>query len=334
MRSPRHRSSHRNSESTGSKRESSPRGRKRNYDSASPSPPRPSKTDLKNIRITISDVSHRKSTKFSILNTKTVEPDYKGAEEKLPRTKDQKKIVIEIRRNIPSNKSSRSPVRRSIRDPKTVCLSRKKDEGQTQIFDRGDIKKFKIPEEKRLIEYSTNSKDSKSSKDTKSSKYVQNDKLHRGSEKSQSGSNKSHSGSKNGHSSADKNRSAPEKMHSERNSQSTPSVQERLGQGTDRPLDRDELESRRPQIQSWEVNPEMVPRNRYYFEHDNREDFRPYRGRGGGRFGFGQGRGGSFNRGSYGGGFKRQRRGTSPDCWQHDKFQEVQEDNDNDEKME
>ena len=32
--------------------------------------------------------------------------------------------------------------------------------------------------------------------------------------------------------------------------------------GTDRPLDRDELESRRPQIQSWEVNPEMVPRNR------------------------------------------------------------------------
>jgi len=319
MRSPRQRSSHRGSESTSSKREKSPRGRKRNYESASPSPPRPSKTDLKNIRITISDVSHRKSTKFSILSTKTVEPDYKGAEEKLPRTKDQKKIVIEIRRNIPSNKSSRSPVRRSIRDPKTVFLSRKKDEGQTQIFDRGDIKKFKIPEEKGVLEYSTKNKDSKSSKS------VQNDKVHRSSDKSHgSGSNKSHNGS-------DKNRSGSEKMHSDRNSRSTPSVQERLGQGTDRPLDRQELESRRPQTQSWHVNPEMVPRNRYYFEHDSREDFQPYRGRGGG---FGQGRGRGFNRGSYGG-FKRQRRGISPDCWQHDKFHEVQEDNDeNDEKME
>jgi len=306
MRSPRHRSSHRGSESTSSKRETSPRGRKRNYDSASPSPPRPSKTDLKNIRITISDVSHRKSTKFSILSSKKVEPDYKGAEDDLPRTKDQKKIVIEIRRNIPSDRSSKSPVRRSVRDPKTVLLSRKKGEGQTQMFDRGEIKKFKVSDEKRVIAYSANNKD------TKTNKNVQNDKVHSGSDKTRSGSEKTHSS---------------DKMHSGRNSQSTPSVQERLGQGTDRPLDRQELESRRPQVKSWEVNPEMVPKNGYYFEHDNREDFHPQRGRGG-RFGFGQGRGGGFNSGPSYWGMKRQRRGNSPDCWQHDKFHEVQEDND------
>ena len=68
-----------------------------------------------------------------------------------------------------------------------------------------------------------------------------------------------------------KNNIQESKMHSNRNSHSTPSVQERLGdrgledRGLERPLDREELESRRPQVKSWEVNPEMVPRNRYEF---------------------------------------------------------------------
>ena len=55
-------------------------GRKRNYDSASPSPPRPSKNELKNIRITIGDISNnsKKSKKFSLLSPRTVEPNYKG----------------------------------------------------------------------------------------------------------------------------------------------------------------------------------------------------------------------------------------------------------------
>ena len=59
-----------------------------------------------------------------------------------------------------------------------------------------------------------------------------------------------------------KNNIQESKMHSNRNSHST--VQDRLGErGPERPLDREELESRRPQVKSWEVNPEMVPRNRY-----------------------------------------------------------------------
>ena len=66
----------------------------------------------------------------------------------------------------------------------------------------------------------------------------------------------------------------------------------------DHVLDREELESRRPQVKPWEINPEYVPKKGYYFEHDNREDDRPRyvnrdRGRGRGRGGRG-GRGGHF----------------------------------------
>ena len=66
-------------------------------------------------------------------------------------------------------------------------------------------------------------------------------------------------------------------------------------------LDRDEIESRRPQARPWEINPEMVPRNRYYFEHDNREDFNGFRGSFRGSF---RGRGGNF-RGGRGRGYGR-----------------------------
>lgn len=75
----------------------------------------------------------------------------------------------------------------------------------------------------------------------------------------------------------------------------------------DRILDRNELESRRPQVKPWEVNPELVPRNGYYFEHDNREghqrepvasnDTYSFRGRGRGR-----GRSRPYQRGAMRGG--------------------------------
>ena len=52
--------------------------------------------------------------------------DSQGVDDELPRSKDQKKIQIEIRRNIPKDKISDSTVRRSIRDPQTVLLARKK----------------------------------------------------------------------------------------------------------------------------------------------------------------------------------------------------------------
>ena len=52
--------------------------------------------------------------------------DSQGVDDELPRSKDQKKIQIEIKRNIPRDKISDSTVRRSIRDPQTVLLARKK----------------------------------------------------------------------------------------------------------------------------------------------------------------------------------------------------------------
>ena len=97
---------------------------------------------------------------------------------------------------------------------------------------------------------------------------------------------------------------------------------------TNRILDREEIEFRRPQVKPWEVNPEYVPRNNFYFEHDNREDFRgsSFRGRGdfrGHRGGF-RGRGG---RGGRGGFVKRSRVDDFGD-WKHDKFREVDRDRD------
>ena len=53
------------------------------------------------------------------------------------------------------------------------------------------------------------------------------------------------------------------------------------------------MEYRRPQVKPWEVNPESVPRSRYYFEHDNRENFQGFRGSYRGSF-RGRGRGGGF----------------------------------------
>ena len=67
----------------------------------------------------------------------------------------------------------------------------------------------------------------------------------------------------------------------------------------DRVLDREELESRRPQVKPWEINPEYVPKRGYYFEHDNREGDQPsYGGRGGYNRGRGRGRG-RGGRGTY-----------------------------------
>ena len=115
-----------------------------------------------------------------------------------------------------------------------------------------------------------------------------------------------------------------------------------------RVMDREELESRRPDIKPWDLNPEFVPKGPSYFEHDDREgdedDNRGgFRSGGGGR-GFQRGGGGSFRGGRdrgrpRGGGFGSWRgryedryddnrsrvpdRGRSPFEWKHDRFEEV-----------
>ena len=86
--------------------------------------------------------------------SKQNEPDFKGPEDVLPRSKEQKKIQIEIRRSISSKRArANSPVRRSIRDPEnTVQVTRSSNEGKAPIFDRDDIKRF-VPKvsEQRVI---------------------------------------------------------------------------------------------------------------------------------------------------------------------------------------
>lgn len=106
------------------------------------------------------------------------------------------------------------------------------------------------------------------------------------------------------------------------------SVRERLG---DQVLDRERLEAGRPDVKPWEAEPEMVPREGRYWDHDSREG--KYDREGGGRGGYShrgyhrgsrnfrshRGRGG-FN--SYRGRGRRQDYGNrrSETDWKHDKY--------------
>ena len=100
--------------------------------SFSPSPPRASKNELQAIRITVNNVPSRKPKKFTIFKARE---EFQGLEQvSLPRSKDQKKIQIEIRRIIPKHRESQSPVRRSIRDHTTVFILRKKGSRLFQQF--------------------------------------------------------------------------------------------------------------------------------------------------------------------------------------------------------
>ena len=64
---------------------------------------------------------------------------FNSQEYETPSTKELRKIQIEIRRTIPRDRISTSPVRRSLRNPATVIFSRRPDEGITPIFDRDEI---------------------------------------------------------------------------------------------------------------------------------------------------------------------------------------------------
>ena len=77
---------------------------------------------------------------------------FNSQEYEAPSNKELVKIQIEIRRTIPRDRISTSPVRRSLRDPATVVFSRRPDEGTKAIFDRDEIKHW-IPDvpEQRVI---------------------------------------------------------------------------------------------------------------------------------------------------------------------------------------
>ncbi len=115
-------------------RSNSPRRRHR---SPSPSPPRPTKRDLQAIRISAPNIQAKRSKDegkplCQRRDRDGALPRYHGSEDDLPRTKDQRKIQIEISRNIPRERANHSPVRRSIRDPNTVFINRR--DGKRKII--------------------------------------------------------------------------------------------------------------------------------------------------------------------------------------------------------
>ncbi len=248
------------------------RKRSRSRSPSPPSPQRPSKAELRSIRITINNVkppgSH--SPKFSILSKRDYEPSFEANEEDLPSGKSQKKIQIEIKRNIARHRISDSPVRRSIRDPNTVVIPRPKDEGRKRLFEFLQAHPH-LPEERVIELVPTAFKSSR------------------------------------GHSMASESHHHAPKRVKDRLGSKVPGRNDWNLNKNDRILDRNELESRRPQVKPWEVNPELVPRNGYYFEHDNREghqrepvasnDTYSFRGRGRGR-----GRSRPYQRGAMRGG--------------------------------
>ena len=124
--------SSRNSRYHHHRRSPSPCDHPKRQRSFSPSPPRASKNELQAIRITVNNVPSRKPKKFTIFKARE---EFQGLEQvSLPRSKDQKKIQIEIRRIIPKHRESQSPVRRSIRDHTTVFILRKKGSRLFQQF--------------------------------------------------------------------------------------------------------------------------------------------------------------------------------------------------------
>jgi hypothetical protein len=106
----------------------------RRIKSNSPSPPRPSKRELQTIRITTPNVQERQKHQTGTMCSKQDEPKFRGAEDELPRSKEQRKIQIEIRRSIPGSRSSSSPARRSIRDPSNVFLCRRRGKKSRFLF--------------------------------------------------------------------------------------------------------------------------------------------------------------------------------------------------------
>lgn len=233
--------------------------------------------ELKGIRITVINRNKTGAAKFSILCSRQNEPHFQGADENyLPSYSEQRKIQIEIKRCIPERLISDSPVRRSIRNPDSFHMPRKKTEGQIPLLNHIE----------RVIELIEDSSDD-------AADYKPEQKRER--------------------------------------------IQDRLGNSS----------------KPW--NPEDVPRNSYFFEHDNREEndddgrqmppnnyrgkYHGFRSRGRGIRGRGiRGRGGLGRRGKFTS-FPKNPRGyyaanqnrsparkDSNQMWKHDKFHELQND--------
>ncbi|TRY72269.1 hypothetical protein TCAL_03389 [Tigriopus californicus] len=205
--------------------------------------------------------------------------------------KEQRKIQIDIRRNIPSHRISTSPVRRKLTRPESLRIPRRPDEGGKPIFDRPEflecLESGAIQEERTVNMVAPSAatqwprgrdldaSDTRPGLRNRSRSPLRQPDLRR------------RLGDTNPRESIrDRLGSSSHPTHMDQTRSERSRVRDRLGgssfrhrsrgRGLDEDddpaiLDREELERQRPMVKPWDVNPEFVPRGRNYFEHDDRE---------------------------------------------------------------
>lgn len=231
-------------------------------------------------------------------------------------SKELKRIQIDIKRSIPSHRVSTSPIRRRVVNPKTVVISRRKPEGKRPIFDRDEIRDWDTAAaaEKRSINLVGRDRSRSPRKRGGDPTPPSSSARMRQDGNGDSGSVRSRLGQKRARSrDGSPNYGRRRRLDGEGNGGDGPSpldARDRLNRqrrrndfDPNRVLDREELESRRPDIKPWDINPEFVPKGINYFEHDDRNDDADDAGTsvffgGGGR---GWRGGGGFQRGFRGG---------------------------------
>jgi len=263
---------------------------------------------------------------------------FRGPEMDQIDTRELKKIQIDIRRNIAKHQIRDVPVVRSLVDPLNLYIPRRGTEGSKQIFDRDEIIKHAVKEEKveeqrvmiitePLEEYERKlgSEIIDGLDDFEGDKRRDRSRSPRDKRRDERGRKRERTPRR------DQDNQSPEKRIKTRlgdrdgnveekvdrvdirtrlggREKSPRDVRERLGERGggvsvrerlgEQVLDRERLEAGRPDVKPWEVEPEMVPREGRYWGHDSREDEMWERDRDGDR----EGRGGYGQRGHYRGG--------------------------------
>ena len=262
------------------------------------SPPQPRRRDDETFRITVStapaanpksevserqrraflemrqrDLTSTEKPRFAALGSRTKDDRgqiFAGPEFGEIDAKEQRKIQIDIRRNIPSHRISQSPIRRSIHDANSIVISRGKEEGYRPIFDRDEINDW-LPRvaEQRSINI-VGKAGGGGGEDSRRFRSPSPDRRRHRSRSPLGNDVRSRLGR------VDDRRRSDGRRRDDPHRNGSGNVRDRLGDrhrgrddeamDEDRVLNREELEMQRPVVKPWDINPEFVPRGRNYFE--------------------------------------------------------------------
>lgn len=267
---------------------------------------------------------------------------FRGPEMDQIDTRELKKIQIDIRRNIAKHQIRDVPVVRSLVDPLKLIIPRRGTEGSKQIFDREEISKHAVKEEKveeqrvmiitePLEEYERKlgseivegleDLEEKRRERSRSPRDKRRDERGRKRERSPRREQdispdkriKTRLGDRGDGNTEEKVDRVDIRTRLGGREKSPRDVRERLGERGgggvsvrerlgEQVLDRERLEAGRPDVKPWDVEPEMVPREERYWGHDSREEEMWERERERERDGERDGRGGYGHRGHFRGG--------------------------------